>query len=274
MKKINNDLGGLVALTLFLSAIFYPTSVHASLFGYKFSTDGILKESGSMQESSSPYWWLNSGAYLLIKNGRGYTVQSDLPDTDLFNILYNRNNATDTDQGFHPQNIFRLVTKDSGWQNLEQEVYFKIIRNNFSLSPNRNQSNGLLLFNRYVDGDNLYYTGVRVDGAAIIKKKQGGVYYTLDYKPEVYPGVYNSSSNPNLLPTDRWIGLRSRLENVDGGKVRIRLYLDRNWNDRWELIAEAYDNGKYGTPISGAGSAGIRTDFMDVMFDGYHIRNL
>ena len=39
----------------------------------------------------------------------------------------------------------------------------------------------MLLFNRYQDGQTLYYGGVRVDGAAVIKKKLAGVYTTLAY---------------------------------------------------------------------------------------------
>src|SRR3989338_3479902 len=139
-----------------------------SSFSYSFSVDGSLQESGSMDKSTSPFWWLNSGGLFILKDGLGMTIQGDLNAANKWNIAYASANPVDTDIGYRPQNIFRLVTK-SKWQNFDQRVYFKITKLNMSESPNRNASNGFLLFNRYIDGDNLYYTGVRVDGSVVIK---------------------------------------------------------------------------------------------------------
>jgi hypothetical protein len=60
-----------------------------------------------------------------------------------------------------------------------------------SNSIHRMASNGVLLFNHYLDGDNLYYVGIRVDGSAIVKKKKDGVYYTMESK-RVFPGKYDT----------------------------------------------------------------------------------
>ena len=124
------------------------------------------------------------------------------------------------------------------------------------------------------DGQSLYYTGVRVDGSAIIKKKLNGKYYTMAEIKGIYPGGYDRASNPNLLPKNKWIGLRSEVTN-ESGKVRIKLFLDKGWTGEWQLVAEALDDGiKYGAPITNEGFGGIRTDFMDVEFENFRLRDL
>jgi hypothetical protein len=245
-----------------------------STFTYNFSTTAILQEAGSMQESTSPYWWVNSGGELILAGGIGSTVEGALPTTNKWQRLYAQTNPMDTDNGFHPQNIFRLVTKSS-WTNLQQELFFRIDNNNVSSSTNRNESNGLLLFNRYQDGATLYYTGIRVDGAAVIKKKINGIYYTMDYEPIITnKGAYDRIKNINLLPEHVWIGLRSVVKTLPNGTVQIQLY--ENLSGTWDLIAQAVDNGTTygGAVISSPGHAGVRTDFMDVSFKNYSISEL
>lgn len=240
-----------------------------SPFIFSFNTDGLLAEASSSYESASPYWWLDSGGYLRIDDGIGQTVQGNLTDNDRWRRLYSKNNPTDTDDGYHPQNIFRLVSR-SRWKNVREEVYFRINADNLSSSPNRNESNGLLLFSRYKDGDNLYYTGVRVDGTAVIKKKIDGVYYPLDQRPLFDGAKYDRTQNPNLLPKATWIGLRSETLTATDGKVLLKLYVDIGKRGTWELAAEAVDDGTLGGPILNEKSyAGIRTDFMDVDFSDY-----
>lgn len=274
MKKIKG-FWALFLLSVALVALTAETAEAASYL-YNFNSIGTLKEAGSMSESSSPHWWLNSGGYMKINsNGRGSTNLGSLPSTDPWRILYAKNNPVDTDLGLHPQNIFRLITKNK-WGNARQETYFVIKSDNLSESSNRNQSNGLLHFNRYQDGSNLYYTGVRVDGSAIIKKKKNGTYYTLAEVKGVYPGSYNRTSSPNLLPKNKWIGIRSDVTNLAGGKVEIKVYIDKGWSGNWELVASAIDDGsKYGgSAITQGGYTGIRTDFMDVEFDNFRVTDL
>ncbi len=239
----------------------------SSPWKYSFSSDATLQETGSESESSSPYFWVNSGAKLIIAGGRGMTVQGALPAEDSWRKLYSKENPLDTDDGFHPQNIFRLVTR-SKWQNVQETAYFKISNDQLSRSSNRAEHNGILLMSRYgAGGDTLYYTGIRVDGNAIIKKKVNGKYETLASN-KVFSGTYNRESNPNLLPKNTWVGLRSQVKDNADGSVTIKVYMDKNWNNNWVLIAEATDKSN---PIKGSGYAGIRTDFMDVTFDNYEL---
>lgn len=237
----------------------------SSNYLYTFNTDGTLVESGSAGESTSGYWWLNSGGYLHLRDGIGSTVQGSLSATDTLLKLYRTANALDTDSGTHPQNLFRLISRSS-WKNVQVESMYNITRDNFSLSPNRNQSNGLLLMSRYQDGgDTLYYAGVRVDGKAIIKKKKNGTYTTLAEKT-VFPGTYAISSNVNLIPHNEWITLRTDTVTNSDGSVTVRLYMKRSNENGFTKILEARDSSN---PITTAGNIGIRTDFMDVSFENF-----
>lgn len=253
---------------------FFVEPVVSPVFIFKFDSKEELQEAGSMEKTQSPYWWLNSGGIFYSDSGIGKTIQKELVADNFWRELYNKNNPRDTDNGFHPQNIFRLVTRGS-WKTFQQDGYFRVVANNLSKSRYRNSSNGLLFFNRYLDGDNLYYTGVRVDGFAVIKKKIKGKYYTLAYN-QIYPGKYDREKNPNLLPHNQWIGLRSEVLTIDDNSVSIKLYVDRERSGNWELVAEAVDEGKkYGKgPFMDAGHGGIRTDFMDVEFDDYRIEEI
>ena len=246
-----------------------PAAPVGSTFNYTFDSAGTLVETGGMSDSASPYWWLSSGAYLHMRSGLGSTIQGTLPKNDYFRRYYAQTSATDTDNGYRPQNLFRLSTR-SRWQNFRQQVYFRIQRDNLSASPNRNASNGLLLMSRYLDENNLYYAGIRVDGAAVIKKKYRGAYYTMAYARMFTGALYDRTSNPSLLPKDLWLGVRAELRNNPDGTVRIALYIDPGPGG-WVLVFDVLDNGlAYGGPaITSAGYGGVRTDFMDVELENY-----
>jgi hypothetical protein len=236
----------------------------------------ILEESSSMKKSKSNDWWLNSGGIMLGTQEGFSTNVGALPEDNRWRKLYAKTNPRDTDAGFYPQNIFRLVTR-SKWQDFAQSVYFKIDNNNLSESQYKNESNGVLLFNRYQDGDNLYYTGIRVDGQAVIKKKIKDKYYTLAEK-EIFGKSKDCErdNNPNLIPQNRWIGIRSELKDAGGNTVSIKLYIDKEEKGDWQLVLEAKDKGdKYGkSPFLEKGYAGIRTDFMDVRFRDFMLQKL
>lgn len=244
-----------------------------SSFTYVFNVPEILYESDSMDHSTSPYWWLDSGGKMFANGTFGGTVQGRLPLLDQWRLAYAITNPGDTDNGFHPQNIFRLVSK-SLWLNVQQELFFKITADNFSKSENRNESNGILLMSRYQDGDTLYYAGIRVDGTAVIKKKYKGVYYTMAQR-EIFPGRYSRFEDMNLLPHDTWLGLRVQALTQEDGSVAIHMYMT---DDRgtWHEILSALDDGKrFGnTPVIGEGHIGIRTDFMDVQFQRFHAQRI
>lgn len=213
----------------------------ASPFIYSFNVDGVLNETGEMDESSSPYWWLNSGGTMKIKEGSGSTNIGEMSKLSKWRVLYKISNSKDTDDGYHPQNIFRLVTRNK-WQNFSSQGYFNILKDNLSSSSNRNASNGVLLILRYQDGDNLYYAGIRVDGTAVIKKKINGEYTTLAQQ-KIFDGVYDRETNPNLLPKNKWLGLRSEVTN-ENNSVRIKLFGDLNQTGEWQKIMEVVDSKK------------------------------
>lgn len=243
------------------------------VFQDNFSNTKIIEEAGQMDESKDTNWWLNSGGVFSQNNNVGMTNQGELPVLSRWRVAYSISNPIDTDGGYHPQNIFRFVTR-SRWKNFSQQGYFRIVKLNTSTSPQRNESNGLLFFNRYQDGKTLYYAGVRVDGAVVIKKKYQGKYYTMAYQ-EYFPGKYDKGSNPILLPVQAWIGIRSDVFTLSDGSVKVTLYLDSG-KSGWMPVLEAVDKpGTFGkTPILNDGFAGIRTDFMDVEFRNYQIEEI
>ncbi len=253
-----------------------PGGSEEKSFKDDFQRSALIQETAKMSESSSPEWWVNSGGLMTTGGGTGKTIQGDLASGAEWYAKYKKSNPQDTDEGLHPQNIFRLVTRKK-WDDLRQEAYFRINKMNLSASENRNESNGILLFNRYHDGDELYYTGLRVDGSAIIKKKYAGDYYTLK-ESEYFKGEkYDRDKNPNLLPVGEWIGLRSELRNTSDGNVEIKLFVDEEKTGNWKLAASVTDDGRKGfgkNIISDEGYAGIRTDFMDAEFQAYKISEI
>lgn len=227
-----------------------------------------LTEKNHANRHAAPNWWLNSGGYLYQTKNGASTVQGKLSDNDRFRLLYAKSNPLDTDNGYRPQNLLRLVTA-AKFKNFTQQVFFNIKKINLSDSPNRNQSNGVLLFHRYLDGDNLYYVGIRVDGYAIVKKKLHGKYYTLKSTP-VYSGKYNRDTLPNLLPINQRIGIKTVISTNAIGNVDIKMYLnDKQLGTDWTQVLQIEDTGADAGLILKKGYAGIRSDFMDVFFDNY-----
>lgn len=274
IKKIIGACKVAVFVLIIVLGFGISETASANSFYYTFNSSGTLFEAGSLSLSSSPYWWVNSGAFLVLSGTVGSTAQGSLPTLSPWRILYAANNSADTDNGFHPQNIFRLVTK-SKWNNVREQGIFRVKADNLSNSPNRNSSNGILFFVRYQDSDTLYYTGIRVDGSAVVKKKINGTYYILASK-QIIPGTYNHSSKPNLIPKNTWIGLRTETVTNSNGTVGIKLYTDIGNTGTWTLAVSALDDNKSygGKAITASGYAGIRTDFMDVEFDNFKLENL
>lgn len=256
-------------LASIISAILHPKggSLTASVTSLDSTTS--LQETGALFESNSSMWWVNSGGYMLTTNGVNETIQGDLPTTDKWYIAYSKANPVDTDGGSHPQNIFRLVNKRK-WQNYTEQAYFRITKQNLSASDQRDAWSGLLLFNRYADENNLYYAGIRVDGTAVIKSKKKGIYTTLTQVP-VFPGTYDRVTNPTLLPQNTWIGLRTEVKTLLDGSVSIKLYMDNGMTGTWKLLTSYVDSDN---PVRGFQYNGIRTDFMDVQFQGYQVKGI
>lgn len=243
---------------------------------FNFNQAAVIEEAGKMDQSSSPDWWLSSGAKFTIENGVGRTIQGDLPAQDAWRKLYATTNPRDTDLGVHPQNIFRLVSR-SRWLNYAQSFSFRIVKLHVSATPERDGWSGILLFNRCKDQDNLYYLGLRQDGTAIIKKKRFGIYYTLAQK-RVFTGdaPYNKQTNPNLIPGQVWIGVKSVVKTQRDGGVRLQLLVDKGNRGNWQEAVAVTDTpgGPDGAPLLNQGYTGIRTDYMDVEFDDYRVERL
>ncbi|MDQ3099582.1 MAG: hypothetical protein M3Q44_07610 [bacterium] len=241
-------------------------------FDETFSVKRTIQEAPSIATSSDANWWVNSGGELIVDKGVARTLQGAAAEGSRWREIYKKTTQVDTDTGAHPQNIFRLVLKNK-WLNYSQQVYAKVVKDNLSESPQRDDSNGLFLFNRYYDGDNIYYTGLRVDGAVSIKKKYKGAYYTLLYKKILNVPKYGRADNPNVLPKDTWMGIKSVVRNLDANRVEISFYTDIGEAGTWKLGGTVIDDNKSfgGAALLRAGYAGIRTDFMDVQFKKYAI---
>lgn len=255
-------------------AVAAPAALVPSPFVFSFNSPGTLYEAGKAGESSSPYFWLNSGAKLVIANGIGRTQFSALPSIDPWRLMYNSMNPLDTGKGYYPQNTLRLVTRSS-WTDLEVGVRFRIGKTNLTDTPNRDGYSGIFLMGRYVDQYNLYYAGIRHDGTAVIKKKINGTYYTLA-TTQIFgaEGTYDKWSNPNLLPQNKWLGMKARFTNQSDGLVKIQLIIDRENDGKWVPILSATDTSTGGAPLRNSGLTGLRTDFMDVEFDDFRAEKI
>lgn len=231
-----------------------------------------IVESARMEDSTDPCWWLSSGGLFWAHDGVGRTIQGRLPAGSEWQARYAKSNARDTDGGHHPQNLLRLISR-TRWQDYEQQVQFRILKLNLSESPERDAWSGVLMFQRYLDSQNLYYAGLRVDGTAVIKKKLAGKYFTLAQAPVfALPGQYDRAANPLLLPEGRWVHMCSHVHTRPDGSVWISLLVREADEGAWRTVVEAVDDGSHGAPILAAGYTGLRSDFMDVEFSGYTVR--
>ncbi|MFA6405881.1 MAG: hypothetical protein WCW46_04040 [Candidatus Paceibacterota bacterium] len=230
----------------------------------------IQKETDTMENSPKSFFWLNSGGLLYNEAGLWHTILGDLPPNSRWQKRYAITNALDTDNGYHPQNIFRLITK-SAYRDSVERVYVLVVQDNISQSPNRNDSNGIFLISRYKDPNNLYYSGIRVDGTAVIKKKIDGVYHTLAQTPLFEGDAYDRDSHPSLLPKNQWIGLETNIKNIPPDRVIIELSIDKNNSGQWLKVLSTTDSPSGDIkPILTGGHGGLRSDFMDIEFKDFY----
>jgi hypothetical protein len=250
----------------------------------------VIQQAPSMSESLDKNWWVSSGGYLSINNGTASTIQGTLPQNDTIRINYSLSKGSeDTDNGYRPQNIFRLVNRNTWAGNYTTEVYFKYSKyNNMTTTATANDKknlgpdNGVSLMVNYQNGDNLYYVGLRADGFAGIKKKIDGQYSVLQNPVQVFPGNYKHYDN--LIPQDKWIGLKAVVveeqrhnDIFPGGKdqIYIALYMDQTGDgsssssSSWKYVTSYLDQNS--TTIFKQGHTGIRTDFMDAQFKDFKV---
>lgn len=239
-------------------------------FYYTFNSPGILRQAPSASQSSSPYLWLASGAELIIQNGVGETVQGALSATDPLRIQNALTQAVTTDNGSHPQNSFLMFAK-TPVTDASAEVYVNRGADHVTNLANSHPYNGESLLARYLSPQNYYYAGIRADGNVVIKKKTGGAYQTLA-EAKLFPGTYNASTNPDLIPKNEWVGLRLDVEDTASGAPELSLYTDVGKTGSWELALKVLDDpAKFGPPISSPGLVGIESDFADAEFDNFRV---
>ncbi|MES2213659.1 MAG: LamG domain-containing protein [Patescibacteria group bacterium] len=239
-------------------------------FSYPFSSSGTLDESSTATTSTSQYWWLASGAQLVIGNGVGSTITGSIPVTNIWNKLYTTNFYTSSDGGVHPQNVFRLIFRTPVLHTSAQ-IYFNRTKNNLSNSVNRHPYNAESLLARYIDDNNYYFASIRSDGTVTIKKKMNGVYQTLASK-KILPGVYSDILNPDLIPLNTWIGLKLIAIDSLTGTTTLSFYSDIGKTGIWKLELTADDDfSKYGRAITAPGLVGIQSDFADTLFDDFQL---
>jgi hypothetical protein len=253
------------------------------LFYDKFDRQGIIKEAHSISGSLDQHWWLSSGGYLYLNNGTASTIQGTLPQNDTFRINYSLSKGSkDTDNGYRPQNIFRLVNRNTWAGNYTAEVYFKYSKYNnntigiaAAIDKKLGADNGVSLMVNNQNGNNLYYVGLRADGFAGIKKKMDSDYSVLQNPVKVFPGVYKHYDN--LIPQDKWIGLRAVVEqrhDAPSGKdqIYIAMYIDEKGDgSSWKYVTSYVDQNSSTSPIFKQGHTGIRTDFMDTQFKNFKV---
>lgn len=227
---------------------------------YSFNVPGTLEETGSMDSSSSPYFWLNSGGRMLLTDGCGHTIEGDLPSNDKAYQLYKNDEGADF--GAHPQNLFRLFTRNK-YPSLEQSVKVKMLRYIVSPSTQREASDGFVLGFSDITGQFVYYFALRVDGYLVIKQKDGSVndYSTLAQK-KLLPGVYHVTTSPNLIPIGQTFDLKFSVAK-EGTDVRLKGFV--NGVEHLDVVDA--------TPLANLeeGHGLIRLDFMEACFDDYRL---
>lgn len=141
--------------------------------------------------------------------------------------------------GYTDSPIFRMVTLKSDIKN------FTMVSDMMKTKLGINDWDGLQLFFRYKDPDNLYAAGLRNDNAIHLKKKYNGVYYTLAQVP----------FNSNQL--SRWYKMK-----VVASGSRLQVYVD---------------GLKYIDVTDGSipqGRVGIRTDDINAYFDNFTVYSM
>ncbi len=161
-------------------------------------------------------------------------------------------NATDS-------SVFRLVTRDAGFQNVA--VSFSLLVQRFAAPPAGTDLSwqGVHVFLRYQSPDLLYVVSVdRRDGIVVIKKKvpggpsAGGTYFTLAMV-HVPPVV------------GRWVQVKASAVN-NGADVDLGVWI------AGRLRLQAIDNGAGDTaPITRPGRVGLRGDYTEFMFRAFTV---
>ena len=212
-----------------------------------FPKDGSIERAASLEESTDPNFWLDSNQNLKFTDGI--------------------TNASDK---------LSLVTKKEFGDSV-QSVYFNVSSANDNLKE-RKAENMVGLYIRYVDERNYYAVGIGADGKVKIKKVSDGEEANLLFpQRQIFPGKYDETKNPDLIPNTDF-GLKVQAINSDNGSVTISVSMDWGY-DEWSPVVTVIDsplsplfpdpNPNY---LFSRGHGGIISDYMNVSFRGYSIR--
>jgi len=139
-------------------------------------------------------------------------------------------------QGYTDSPVFRAVTIKSDFSN------FSLSSDMMKTKLGVDDWDGLNLFFRYKDPDNLYVAGLRNDNFLQLKKKVGGTYYTL------------AQVSLDSTQLNHWYNLK-----VIAKGSNIQVFVDGQKNI--EVVDTSFTSGK----------VGIRTDNIDAYFDNYKV---
>ncbi|MCA9308573.1 hypothetical protein KC980_03600 [candidate division WWE3 bacterium] len=209
-------------------------------------------------------WNIVSGGILNIKKSVLSTNIGELNTQNPVYKLYQNKAPIDSDNGKHPQNLFKITTKRS-YINSTQKITYKIKKLNLSDSPNRNNTNGIFLLSKYKNEQTYYKAGLRVDGNFIISRTLNGETQILAAKT-YFLGDYDRTQTPYLINTSEEDLLKfETIETKDG--VMLKLYYRDTPKRDWFTMLEVFDPTDMA--IVSKGKNGIQTDFMDVEFTNY-----
>lgn len=224
----------------------------------------VVTETSYPDNSDSNTWNVTSGAYLNIGKGTARTNSVALTSGKYFDA-YKDN--VDCEGGAHPENIFRVVSRDATLQDFTFSASFKITRVSKSTSPNRTPDKGISLMFHYVDESNVMYLSARHDGQISVKRKENGVYTTLAIVPAWFPGDYDRILHPTLLPVGTTFSLKVAVKS-SGGVTSITAWVSDPGTTTYHQVLTTSDNAP---ALAVPGRVGIRSDFCSTEIDNISI---
>lgn len=187
---------------------------------------------------TSPDWQQTSGS-LFARNGVAWSGRPDGSAPDALS-------TTATDSA-----VFRVNTARYDFGNVDVAFRLRVAGLTTTDRTPAQAWDGVHIFLRRRSESELYYASVdRRDGSVVIKKKcdggttNGGTYYTLASSPA---GAYP-------IPLGAWQAVAAGVHDNADGSVHLQL-----WRDG-ALVLDTVDAGTGCTPLTGAGSTGIRGD--------------
>jgi hypothetical protein len=233
-----------LALALAAGSLAAPAAAPAAvLFSDSFAGPGglIANEWAHWNDGGveSPLWDMTSGS-LFGRAGAGWT---GVPD----DCAPDRTSSSCTNSA-----VFRLNTRRFDFSAVRVEVGLRANAWTSTASTPAVAWDGVHLWLRYVDEEELYYASVnRRDGAVVVKKKcrggpsNGGTYVTL------------ASRSGHGVPLDAWQRVGASVEDTVDGSVAIEVLREG------AAVLRAVDTGAGCAPIRRAGAVGVRGDNLD-----------